>query len=54
MKTYHRIRYFFALWGSDYYDERIDASFAWALAGVSAEYHDEISQWVPLEEFEKG
>jgi hypothetical protein len=45
---YLRIRYFFDLWGSDYYGERIDASFAWALACASAEHDDELRAWEPL------
>jgi hypothetical protein len=42
---------FFCLWGTDdpWMDgARIDASFAWGLAGIFAEYDDELSQWEEL------
>ena len=44
-----RIRIFFSLWGSNHYENRIDASLAWELAGIFADYADEISQWQELE-----
>lgn len=37
MKLFWRIVIFFQLWGSDYYDEKIDAGLAWELAGIFAE-----------------
>ena len=46
-----RILIFFDLWGSvDPWMEaaRIDAAFAWTLAGVMAEYDEELSQWEEL------
>lgn len=46
-----RVYIFFDLWGSvDPWMEaaRIDAAFAWALAGVMAEHSEELSQWEEL------
>lgn len=34
---------FLCLWGKKYYDERINAPFAWELAGVLAEKDEELS-----------
>lgn len=42
---YLRIRYFFELWGSDYYGEKIDFSFAVSLARVFADHHEELCSW---------
>ena len=47
-QLYHRIRYFFDLWGSYYYENKIDASFAWELAGIFAGHHEELSSWERL------
>ena len=43
-----RIQIFISIWGSDYYDERIDADFAWELARVMAEHDEELSRWEEL------
>lgn len=48
LQLYKRIRYFFLHWGGDYYGERIDASFAWALAGTLADCDDELCQWTEM------
>ena len=40
-----RIWIFFCLWGKYHHEHRIDASLAWELAGIFAEYDDELSQW---------
>jgi hypothetical protein len=45
---YLRIRYFFSIWRTDYYGEPIDAPFAWLLAGVMADYNDELCKWMEL------
>ena len=45
---YHFIRYFLDLWGNDYYGEPISASFAWSLARIKADCHDELSRWEEL------
>ena len=52
MKLYHRVLYFLELWRSDdpWMDgAKIDAAFAWELAGVMAKNHDELIQWTALE-----
>ena len=51
MKLYHRIRYFLEFWRTDdpWLDgAKIDAAFAWDLAGAFADHHDELSQWEEL------
>lgn len=48
MKTLQRIYIFFCLWGTYHYENRIDAELAWELAGIFAEYDDELSQWEVL------
>lgn len=42
MKLLERILIFFDLWGSYHYESRIDASFAWELAGI---FVDHPIQW---------
>lgn len=34
----YRISEFFRLWGSYHYEKRIDAAFAWELAGIFADH----------------
>ena len=36
MKLFWQILIFFDLWGGYYYEHRIDAAFAWELAGIFA------------------
>jgi len=43
-----RILYFLELWGTYHYEHRIDAAFAWELAGIFAEHDEELSQWSEL------
>lgn len=40
MKTIWRIIIFFRLWGSYHYENKIDAAFAWELAGIFEEHSD--------------
>jgi len=48
MKTFWRILIFFRLWKSKYYEEVIDASLAWELAGIFAA-SDALDDWEVLQ-----
>jgi hypothetical protein len=38
IKMIERVFEFFRLWGSYYYEDRIDAKFAWELAGIFTDH----------------
>lgn len=46
MNTINRIIIFFQIWGTYHYENRIDAPFAWELAGIFVEH-------TILDEFER-
>ena len=49
-KLINRIIIFFDLWGDYHYDTRIDAAFAWELAGIFEEHSDALEGFEPLDE----
>ena len=44
-----RVYIFLQLWGSYHYENRIDAAFAWELAGIFEEHSDALAGFEKLE-----
>jgi hypothetical protein len=48
IRLINRIIIFFDLWGSDYYETKINAALAWELAGIFEE-HDILNEYEEIE-----